>query len=630
MPNMKGIKMDIGELDLPYQRVVLVTDLHWATTVPELFKFFRGFNVIDIKRGVDTESGKSTTAYVLLSSMKEVVRAHLELDMEQIRGRAQVHQSLAPATFPNPVFTVIESGPFNEQRLSVDNEVQVKPMADMDGLAYSPVSSVSPVSPVSAFGPVEVGSHPGLHQKVLQALGSSEWYKPITLSTNPIPMEPWTHKTINEPAPDMYYIPGLQDINLPKEPIMYSSPASTSSSSSSNIQVDFENPKQRVLVIANLHPNVKVNDLRPFFSGLEIVDFKRSVNHKTGKAAPIGFVLFRTIQERITAHTENNGRLLFGRPVRLETGHNVTVWNTGFTRPNTALDSFNTPSPPRYPTHPTMHNTPIKAAAMTATIMKSMTPPTLTTTSLNPGATTFTTPSKPSILPIISPMTAISPKDLISPLDLTSPINPPPAPYNTPTNPTFNHLPSTPMNRTTRVSISSSSTPPSFQPPFHLFSSPESESASDGPVSPASSITSSSSHCVVDGGVRVSSGYCYKDLEALSFDDDNNDNDVAANNTIEEEIAMELFGPWNLAGKDSLDPKYNVITEEEWYRFAVENGVLSFEEVYEVVEEEVEGEGGSSVWESYEEEEEDDEDEVVDDDTEWEHEYDLQMWVAEE
>lgn len=110
------------------------------------------------------------------------------------------------------------------------------------------------------------------------------------------------------------------------------------------------------------------------------------------------------------------------------------------------------------------------------------------------------------------------------------------------------------------------------------------------------------------------SGYCYKDLETLSYFDS------SELNTVEEEIATDLYGPWNLAGKDSFDRRYNVITEDDWYRFAVENGVLSVEEVGEE----------EDVFEDQSEVESEDDVSEVDDDTEWELEYDAQMWVADD
>ncbi|CAI6332048.1 unnamed protein product [Periconia digitata] len=613
MPGMKGIRMDVSGLDLPYQRVILVTNLAKTANIYDIQDLFRGYDVLDIKRGVDPETGEQTMVYVLVGSVNDVVRANVELDMVEVRGRPiRIEHAYGG-------FTIVENGASPGGQLKINNAPET---GNADPSQRKPFGKWNTPPP-----------------------------KPARLKYTATPYEPWTlfdPKTPispHRPGPGASQLRQLEQVNTLQSPGNGSKPAFNGPPMTPS-RPEFEQPHLRVLAIANLHHNIKINDLRPFFSGLEIIDFKRNINNRTGRPVPLGYVLFRTIQQRDQALAENNGRLLFGRPARMSVGQNITVWDTGFTKPtNTPNNDLS--SPPPFPIfNNNFHN---NAAAVNASPEHLYQ---LANASINNGSALNATPGQPvfnagipfqnlaSPTPIRGPAahygvslghmfnsmlintdipvdnmavnnmainnvpvnnvsvnnnmtintaidlytiplqhpSLISPLTLGSPATMTFPNSAGNSIYHTPLeSPTsFQHAnpePTTPI--ASSDDLRSSATPPSFN--YNYSSSPLSIPSSSSASSCAEDSDSDSA-----GGVPIEPRVVdYNNtFSRLTADDDEDelkpvmDEHEYAKKMLEMEMQMKPqggreLGPWNLRGHDSEDKRFNVVTEKEWYGFAL-------------------------------------------------------------
>ncbi|KAF2638626.1 hypothetical protein P280DRAFT_75868 [Massarina eburnea CBS 473.64] len=231
----KGVKLNIGDLTGPEQRVLRLTNIHYDTSDDDVRSLFKDYAVVDVTRDINTASGKKTVAYVMLETLDEVVRAQKDLEMAEVNGR----------------------------------DVRI----------------------MRAKGGFEVTDN-GRFKRYDQP-----------------PVEPEA-----EPEFDREFF-GSDCI-------------SDDSASVSMIEVN------------NLHQDVKLNDLRVFFSGFNVIDFRRNHNVRTGRRLTLGFVLLGSLQERVEAERTLNGSLLFGKKVSLEPARGIPVWETGFVPPtNNSSDS---------------------------------------------------------------------------------------------------------------------------------------------------------------------------------------------------------------------------------------------------------------------------------------------------
>ncbi|KAL1610577.1 hypothetical protein SLS60_002247 [Paraconiothyrium brasiliense] len=83
----RGEKVELGDISAPEDRVLRVTNFHWDATDADVNDFFDGYGLVDWKRSKNAKSGKSTVAYVMLSTLKNVVHAIQELHMKELLGR---------------------------------------------------------------------------------------------------------------------------------------------------------------------------------------------------------------------------------------------------------------------------------------------------------------------------------------------------------------------------------------------------------------------------------------------------------------------------------------------------------------------------------------------------------------
>jgi RNA recognition motif-containing protein len=79
---------------------------------------------------------------------------------------------------------------------------------------------------------------------------------------------------------------------------------------------DISKPEHRVLRLGNFHFDATDTDLREFFEGYDLVDWKRDTNVKSGKKT-IAYVLMGSMLEVIRAEEELDAKELNGRSVRL-------------------------------------------------------------------------------------------------------------------------------------------------------------------------------------------------------------------------------------------------------------------------------------------------------------------------
>lgn len=83
----RGEKVALGEISPPEDRVLRATNINWDATNADIIRFFRGYGVVDWKRSINLKRGKSTVAYILLSTLQDVLWAIEELDLRELLGR---------------------------------------------------------------------------------------------------------------------------------------------------------------------------------------------------------------------------------------------------------------------------------------------------------------------------------------------------------------------------------------------------------------------------------------------------------------------------------------------------------------------------------------------------------------
>ncbi|KAJ4349485.1 uncharacterized protein N0V89_008101 [Didymosphaeria variabile] len=83
----RGEKVALGDISVPEDRVLRATNFHWNATDADVNEFFDGYGLVDWKRSINVKSGKSTVAYILLSTLENVVRATEELNWKELLGR---------------------------------------------------------------------------------------------------------------------------------------------------------------------------------------------------------------------------------------------------------------------------------------------------------------------------------------------------------------------------------------------------------------------------------------------------------------------------------------------------------------------------------------------------------------
>jgi len=79
---------------------------------------------------------------------------------------------------------------------------------------------------------------------------------------------------------------------------------------------DTSKPEHRVLRLGNFHVGATDADLRSFFEGFDMVDWKRDTNAKSGRNT-IAYVLMGSMHEVFRAERELDAKELNGRPVRI-------------------------------------------------------------------------------------------------------------------------------------------------------------------------------------------------------------------------------------------------------------------------------------------------------------------------
>ncbi|KAF1962625.1 hypothetical protein CC80DRAFT_530608 [Byssothecium circinans] len=309
----KGVKLDIGDYTTPEQRVLRLTNVHYDTSDDEVRELFKNYTVVDVRRDINTASGKNTVAYVLLETLHEVIHAQAELEMAELRGR-DVRISRAKSGFE------IDDGLLKKSLREQDPEPQLEPEPEFDRDFFDANPELEDVQEPAMSYAEELDQ--GTHEELTSDL---------QIGPGPTPVAPWAGF-----VPDSVLLPEPAS----SAPIEASSSSPVVQSTPLNrprrVGSDDAPPYDRVLLMTNLHTHVLLNDVRLFFRGYNVIDFKRSLQPNTGQILTMGFVLFGSLQQRIDAKLKLNGCLLFGRHVILQPARGIKVWETGFSRPEEA------------------------------------------------------------------------------------------------------------------------------------------------------------------------------------------------------------------------------------------------------------------------------------------------------
>jgi RNA recognition motif-containing protein len=265
-----GTKVALGDTSKPEHRVLRLGNLHFDATDADLRAFFEGFNVLDWKRDINVNSGKTTIAYVLMSSMQEVFRAERELDNKELLERS-VRILRAKAGF-----TITKEGLLNdpEPRDNAEDELEA---GTEDAPELQPEHEGSVVEPVDEDSP---------SLNIAKYKSGKNLYAPSPVTT------PHRHRKMITPSTE---------------------------------------PSNRVLFISNLHYAANLVSINLFFNGYKVTDFKPRRHPRTNKALGFGFVMLGSLEERNRAMRELQGKSLMGKPVRLEIANKgVKVNENGF------------------------------------------------------------------------------------------------------------------------------------------------------------------------------------------------------------------------------------------------------------------------------------------------------------
>ncbi|KAF2438132.1 hypothetical protein P171DRAFT_526387 [Karstenula rhodostoma CBS 690.94] len=294
----RGEKVALGEISAPEDRVIRVNNLHWDATNANITRFFRGYGLVDWKRSVNVKSGKSTVAYVLLSTLENVVRAIEELDVKVLLGR-QVRIMRAKGGFqltPSGLLNLEKPG----HAVTVDKHLRSPALAKE--------SAMDPESQVMSFPP-------------LTGTSQAQAARGASLRRSRIPP------------------PALIESDEHRSMKMFQSRRS-------RFQPGPQGPEHRVLLISKLHPDANRNAVELFFQGFRVVDYKRKYNDRIGRYNSTAFVLFESVEERDRARYMKQGHKILGREVSLDIAtRGIRVGNNGFLLDNTSEIA----SPPRLP-----------------------------------------------------------------------------------------------------------------------------------------------------------------------------------------------------------------------------------------------------------------------------------------
>ncbi|KAL5407120.1 hypothetical protein PMIN03_007351 [Paraphaeosphaeria minitans] len=282
----RGVKVALGEISAPESRVLRVTNIHWDARNADIARFFGGYGLVDCKRYINVKIGKSTVAYVLLSTLEDVVRAIEELHLKELLGR-QVRIMRAVGGFqlaPSDFFSFLE--PHNV--VSYNKHLESPALENTPFV--KPESQVMPLPPLT--GTLQLQTFRGTSYNML---GRSRIPPPALLDSN-------EHR-----------------------------PTNMFPSRRRRLQSRPQGPEHRVLFISKLHPDANRNAIELFLEGFHIVDYKRKYNDRTGKYNNTAFVLFESVEERDRARNTKNEQKILDMEVSLDVAmHHIHVSNNGF------------------------------------------------------------------------------------------------------------------------------------------------------------------------------------------------------------------------------------------------------------------------------------------------------------
>jgi RNA recognition motif-containing protein len=314
----RGEKVALGDISVPEDRVLRASNLHWDARDAHITRFFDGYGLIDCKRSINVKNGKSTVAYVLLSTLDDVARAIAELDVKRLLGR--------------PVRVMHAEEGF---RSKLNTESEGKALSNT-------IRAVTPSGLLKLVGPEHVGT----------------FYKHYESSA-------LTHGPAIAPSAQSMFLSPVLDIPHAKGPretpytflcrSRFAPPTVLDSEERPSVEMPQprrsrfqpgpQGPEHRVLLISKLHPDANRNAVELFFQGFRIIDYKRKYNDRLRKYNSTAFVLFESVEERDRAKYTKDGQKILGREVTLDiASKGIRVYNDGFL-PNDTIEIVSPPRP---------------------------------------------------------------------------------------------------------------------------------------------------------------------------------------------------------------------------------------------------------------------------------------------